>query len=63
MELPNDPMILLSAVNTKLRDYYKNLDELCEDMNVDKDDIIQKLSGIDYEYDEKLNKFVSDLSN
>ena len=58
MDLPNDPMILLSVLNTKLRDYYKSLDELCEDMNVDKDEIIQKLSGIDYEYDEKLNKFV-----
>lgn len=58
MELPNDPMILLSTVNTKLRDFYPNLDEMCEDMNVDKDEIIQKLSAIDYEYDETLNRFV-----
>lgn len=57
MDLPNDPMILLSAVNTKLRDYYKNLDEMCEDMNVDKDELTKKLSEIDYEYDEKLNRF------
>ena len=58
MDLPNDPMMLLSVVNTKLRDFYKNLDELCEDINVDKDELIQKLSVIDYEYDEKLNRFV-----
>lgn len=57
MDLPNDPMILLSAVNTKLRDYYKNLDEMCEDMNVDKDELTKKLSEIDYEYDEELNRF------
>ena len=58
MTLPNDPMILLSVVNTKLRDFYKNLDELCEDMNVDKNEIINKLRGIDYEYNEELNRFL-----
>lgn len=58
MKLPNDPMILLSAVNTKLRDFYPNLDKMCEDMNVNKDEIIQKLSEIDYEYDETLNRFI-----
>ena len=57
MDLPNDPMILLSVVNTKLRDYYKNLDEMCEDMNIDKDELTKKLSEIDYEYNEKLNRF------
>lgn len=58
MNLPNDKMMLLSVVNTKLRDYYKDLDELCEDMNEDKNEIIKKLKEIDYEYDEKLNKFI-----
>lgn len=57
-ELPKDPMMMLSFVNLKLRDFYASLDKLCEDMNVDKDYIIEKLSGIDYEYDENLNKFV-----
>ena len=56
--LPKDPMLLLSVVNTKLRDFYKNLDLLCEDMGVDKEEIICTLSNIDYEYDEQLNKFV-----
>ena len=51
-------MMLLSVVNTKLRDYYKDLDELCEDMNEDKNEIIKNLKEIDYEYDEKLNKFI-----
>ena len=58
MDLPNDAMMLLSVVNTKLRDYYDNLDELCDDMNVDKKEIERKLSEIDYTYDEKLNRFV-----
>lgn len=58
MNLPNDKMMLLSVVNTKLRDEYKNLDELCEDMNEDKNEIINKLKEIDYEYNEKLNRFV-----
>lgn len=58
MNLPNDKMMLLSVVNTKLRDEYKNLDELCEDMNEDKNEIINKLKEIDYEYNEELNRFV-----
>ena len=58
INLPNDPILLLSVVNTKLRDYYKNLDALCEDMIVDKTEMIQKLEGIGYTYDERKNQFV-----
>lgn len=58
MALPNDPMILLSYVNTQLRDNYSSLSELCKSLCVDKDEITSKLSTIDYEYDENLNKFV-----
>ncbi len=58
MDLPNDRMMLLSVINTKLRDYYKNLDELCEDLNAEKSDIISKLKEIDCEYSEELNKFI-----
>ena len=50
--LPKDPMLLLSVVNTKLRDYYHNLDALCDDMNVKKEEIVNTLKTIDYEYDE-----------
>lgn len=58
MELPRDPVMLLSVVNTKLRDYYASLDELCEDMQEDKQKIIDTLKGIDYEYDESRHQFV-----
>ena len=58
MDLPNDSLMLLSVINTKLRDFYKNLDQLCEDLNADKDEIISKLSDIGYEYSEELNRFV-----
>lgn len=56
--LPNDPMILLSYINTKLRDNYHSLDMLCEDMNVSREEIEQKLSAVDYRYDASLNRFV-----
>ena len=56
--LPNDPMLCLSVVNTKLRDQYKDLDSLCEDLNVDKDSLIEKLAAIDYEYDTEQNQFI-----
>ena len=49
--LPRDPVMLLSVVNTKLRDYYSTLDVLCEDMQVDKQELIGKLEMIDYTYD------------
>ena len=51
--LPRDPVMLLSVVNTKLRDYYSTLDVLCEDMQVDKQELIGKLEMIDYTYDGK----------
>lgn len=57
-KLPNDPMLCLSVVNTKLRDSYKDLDCLCEDLEIDRNDLIEKLSAIDYEYDTKQNQFV-----
>ena len=46
MELPKDPVMLLSVVNTKLRDYYTSLDALCEDMKTEKQKIIDILKGI-----------------
>jgi hypothetical protein len=56
--LPKDPMLCLSVVNTKLRDYYSDLDSLCEDMGVEKESLIEQLKTIDYLYDEKQNQFV-----
>ena len=57
-KLPNDPMLCLSVVNTKLRDYYKSLDALCQDLDIEKEVLLKKLSTIDYEYDEAKNQFV-----
>ena len=56
--LPRAPVLLLSVVNTKLRDYYSTLDVLCEDMQVDKQELIGKLEMIDYTYDAGSNQFV-----
>lgn len=56
--LPRDPVMLLSVVNTKLRDYYSTLDALCEDMEIDKKELIEKLELIDYTYDVGRNQFV-----
>ena len=58
ISLPNDPMILLSVINMKLRDSYSGLDELCEDMEVDREMIEKKLEQIDYRYDEDTNQFI-----
>ena len=56
--LPNNPMMLLSVVNTQLRDEFSSLDELCAFFNAEKDDIEEKLAAIDYTYDPDLNRFV-----
>lgn len=56
--LPKDPVMLLSFVNLKLRDFYSSLNSFCEDFNVDEADIINKLGGIDYHYDKERNQFV-----
>ena len=58
MNLPNDPIMLLSVINMKLRDQYKDLDELCDDLNVNKNELIDKLNQVDYEYDLEHNQFV-----
>jgi len=56
--MPKDPVMLLSFINLKLRDYYSSLDALCEDMQVEEQDICEKLAQIDYEYDPQKNQFV-----
>jgi hypothetical protein len=55
--LPTDPMILLSYVNTKLRDEYESLDAMCDDLQLDKEAITSKLLAIDYHYNSNLNRF------
>ena len=46
--IPQDPVILLSYVNTKLRDQYSSLEQMCHDMGVNQREIEQKLAGMDY---------------
>lgn len=57
MELPEDPMMLFSVVNMKLRDFYSSLDELCDDLDVNKDTLILKLQSVGFEYSAEHNKF------
>ena len=55
--LPKDPILLLSVVNTKLRDYYPSLDALCDEMDVSREVLEEKLGMIDYRYDAEKNQF------
>lgn len=56
-ELPQDPAILMSYINTMLRDRYATLDELCEDLGIDREALVAKLAQSGFEYNAKLNKF------
>ena len=56
--IPNDPMILLSYINTKLRDFYPSLDALCDDLQADKEEIERKLESVDYKYSSELKRFI-----
>lgn len=56
--IPKDPVMLLSFINLKLRDFYGSLDTLCDDMDIERTEIEDKLSSIDYHYDKEKNQFV-----
>ncbi len=58
MPIPTDPAILLSYINTQLRDNYSSLEELSKSLSVDENEIKSKLSAIGYEYNKELNKFL-----
>lgn len=51
-------MLLLSVINTKLRDYYSNLNLLCEELQIDRKTLTKRLAEIDYEYDPAQNRFI-----
>ncbi len=57
MSLPNDPMMLFSFINMKLRDNYSSLDDLCEDLQVNKKSLLAKLKDAGFEYSPEHNKF------
>ncbi len=56
--IPKDPAMLLSFINLKLRDFYPDLDRLCEDLDADRGEIVGKLAELNYHYDEEKNQFV-----
>ena len=58
MALPSDPIMLLSVVNLKLRDFYPSLDALCDDMDADRDALCKALSAVGYAYDAARNQFI-----
>ena len=55
--LPKDPMILLSYINTHLRDGYPTLDALCEGLDVSRAELEEKLEAVGFVYDERQNRF------
>lgn len=58
MNIPGDPAILLSYINTMLRDEYNSLEELCKSLCVSQEQIESKLSSIGYKYSQKQNRFI-----
>ncbi len=58
MNIPQDPIILLSFINTNLRDYYNNLTDLCKSLNLNEQELIDKLKAINYEYNPSNNQFI-----
>ena len=58
MALPGDPILLLSFLNMKLRDFYPSLDALCDDLDESKTAICEKLLAVGYQYDPQRNQFV-----
>ena len=56
--IPKDPLMLLSFINMKLRDFYKDLDELCSQLELNRKELEEKLAGIEYYYDREANQFI-----
>lgn len=61
--LPNDPIMLMSVINTKLRDNYSSLEELCDDLDVSVSEITDKLKNAGYIYNREHNRFAADNKN
>ncbi len=55
--IPSDPIILLSFINTRLRDQYSSLDDLCDDLDIDRTEIEDKLRLAGFEYNPDQNQF------
>lgn len=57
MNLPNDPIMLMSVINTKLRDEYSSLDELCKSLGIEKEELTEKLGKAGFTYRPEINQF------
>ena len=57
--MPKDPVMLLSFVNTQLRDNYNSLEELCKSYMISEEEITNKLKSINYEYNNEKNQFLN----
>lgn len=55
--MPKAPMMLMSFINMKLRDFYPTLDALCDDMDVDRQELENKMAEAGLEYNAAANKF------
>lgn len=58
MNIPKDPVMLVSFLNLKLRDQYASLDALCEDLDLNKEEIENNVAAIDYHYMPEHNQFL-----
>lgn len=56
-QLPDDPAMLFSVLNMKLRDNYSSLDELCDDLDINRDELESKMRDYGWEYSQEANKF------
>ena len=56
--LPKDPVMLLSVINLKLRDFYPSLEVLCDDLDVSEQELTEKLESAGYHYNKEANQFV-----
>ncbi len=57
MNIPKDPMILVSYINTQLRDHYPTLEELCKSLSLDEKELCGKLADVNYHYHADINQF------
>lgn len=58
MYIPQDTQMLYSFLNMKLRDQYSSLEELADDLDLDLQEITDKLSMAGYSYQRELNRFL-----
>lgn len=56
-KIPQDPIICRSYVNTQLRDFYSSLDLLCDDLMINRDELVKKLADAGFSYDREQNRF------